>query len=242
MKIALIGYGKMGKAIEQILVAKGHTIVAKIDDTNFSTTDIEDADVAIEFTQPDAATENIKKCFAAGVPVVVGTTGWYNDYEGLKKEALLTNKALFTATNFSVGVNILFHLNTKLAEIMNGFEGYEVTMDETHHIHKKDHPSGTAVTLAEGIINQLDRKKKYVGLLEGEKAKLSDVDLRIVSKRENEVPGFHQINYNSDIDEISISHNAKNRKGFATGAVMAAEWLAGKQGVFGMNDMLNFNK
>ncbi|MGB1038255.1 MAG: 4-hydroxy-tetrahydrodipicolinate reductase [Bacteroidia bacterium] len=240
MKIAIIGYGKMGKTIEKVAIERGHEIVATIDSGDFSVEDIQNADVAIEFTQPDVAFSNIKKCFEANVPVVVGTTAWYDDYEAAARVAREQKKCLFTATNFSVGVNILNHMNEKLGAIMNGFSEYEVRMDETHHMEKKDHPSGTAVTLAEGIINSLDRKKKYIGLLEGQKAETTPFDLQIVSKREPNVPGFHQVTYESDIDEIVISHNAKNRLGFARGAVLAAEWSADKQGVFGMKDLLNF--
>lgn len=240
MNIAIIGYGKMGQAIHKLAEQAGHTITHTLDTSDFSSEELKGADVAIEFTQPDAAVSNITKCFDAKVPVVVGTTGWYKEYELIADLASKRNGALFTATNFSIGVNILFHINKKLASIMNQFEEYDVAMNETHHIHKKDHPSGTAVTLATDLVNQLDRKKKYVGLLEGETEELSALDLRITSKRENEVPGFHSITYTSPIDEITISHNALNRKGFALGAIKAAEWLKGKKGVFTMNDLLNF--
>jgi 4-hydroxy-tetrahydrodipicolinate reductase len=240
MKIALVGYGKMGKAIEALALERGHTIVAKIDSPNFEPAELKKADVAIEFTQPDAAVANITKCFEANVPIVVGTTGWYANYAELADYATKNKKALFTATNFSIGVNIFFNLNKKLAEVMNKFTDYEVTMNETHHIHKLDHPSGTAVTLAEGILNSIDRKNSYIGLLENEKVDVAAFDLKIVSRRENEVPGFHEVVYESEIDEIKISHNAKSRKGFALGSIIAAEWLAGKTGVYGMSDLLKF--
>lgn len=240
MNIALIGYGKMGKTIENVAQKKGHEVVARIDTSNFTTADIAKADVAIEFTQPDAAYANILKCYEANVPVVVGTTGWYEHYDELYAKAQSEGKALFTATNFSIGVNILFHVNEQLARIMNGFEQYNVKMTETHHLQKKDHPSGTAVTLAEGILSGLDRKNKFIGHLEGQKATNSPFDLQIESKRREDVPGYHAIHYESDIDEISISHNAKNRLGFAQGSVLAAEWLIGKKGAFGMKDLLNF--
>lgn len=230
----------MGKTIESIATKRGHTIVAKIDSGDFLPQDISSAEVAIEFTQPDMAYDNIKKCFSANVPVVVGTTAWYERYDELAKLAISEDQCLFTATNFSIGVNILFHINKQLGKIMDNFPEYDVEMDETHHLQKKDHPSGTAVTLAEGIIDSLDRKKKYIGLLEGQKAELTPFDLQIVSKREPEVPGYHAINYESEIDQITISHNAKNREGFAKGAVIAAEWCVGKKGVFGMEDLLNF--
>ncbi|MFY0643185.1 MAG: 4-hydroxy-tetrahydrodipicolinate reductase [Bacteroidia bacterium] len=239
MKIALIGYGKMGKAIEAIAQQKSHEIVARIKSADFKAEDLNGADVAIEFTVPEAAAKNIMICFDANIPVVVGTTAWYHDFNAIKDRAIAENQSLFTATNFSIGVNILFHINKQLASTMNSFEEYEVSMNETHHIHKKDHPSGTAVTLAEGIIDSLDRKKNYVGQLKGEQADSSSFDLHITSSRENEVPGFHEISYKSEIDEIKLSHNAFNRQGFAKGAVIAAEWLYGKKGVFGMNDLLN---
>lgn len=240
MKIALVGYGKMGKAIAALALEKGHEVVAKIDNANFASTDLNNADVAIEFTQPDAAVGNIYKCFEANVPVIVGTTGWYKEYESIAAFAKQNKKALFTATNFSIGVNIFFSLNKKLAEMMNQFGDYEVSMNETHHIHKLDHPSGTAVTLAEGILNNIDRKNNYVGLLENENPTINTLDLKIVSKRENEVPGFHEVVYESAIDEIKISHNAKNRQGFALGSITAAEWVKGKVGVFTMHDLLQF--
>ena len=240
MKIALIGYGKMGKTIEQLAVSKGHTITCVIDSSDFNPVQLKGSDVAIEFTQPDSAVSNIEKCFEANVPIVVGTTGWYDEFDRLSQLAKDTNQALFTATNFSIGVNILFHMNKKLGAVMNNFPEYKVKMDETHHLQKKDHPSGTAVTLAEGIIDSLDRKKKYIGLLDEQDAELSTFDLQIVSKRAPNVPGFHQVTYESEIDEIIISHNAKNRQGVAQGAVLAAEWVSEKKGVFGMNDLLNF--
>ena len=240
MKIALVGYGKMGKAIERIAIDKSHEIVARIKDANFGPEDLNNADVAIEFSVPEAAAKNIHTCFDAKIPVVVGTTAWYHEYNAIQKRAIAEGQALFTATNFSIGVNIMFHINKQLAKSMNAFTEYEVVMNETHHIHKKDHPSGTAVTLAEGIISSLDRKNNYVGQLKGEQAPSSAFDLQITSSRENEVPGFHEVVYKSDIDEIKLSHNAFNREGFAKGALTAAEWLAGKQGVFGMKDLLNF--
>ncbi len=232
----------MGKAIEVIAKERGHTISAIINSSDFDPKQLANADVAIEFTQPEAAFDNILKCMEVNVPVVIGTTGWYKHYTELKDKANREGKTFFTATNFSIGVNILFHLNKKLAKIMNGFEEYDVRMDETHHIHKKDHPSGTASTLAEDIVDALDRKNNYIGRLEGQESDATPFDLQIVSKRENEVPGFHEVIYESPIDEIRISHNAKSRAGFAIGSVIAAEWLKGKTGVFGMNDLLNFDK
>jgi 4-hydroxy-tetrahydrodipicolinate reductase len=240
MKIALVGYGKMGKAIASLAKERGHDVVATIDDASFDLSELNQADVAIEFTQPDAAVHNIYKCFEANVPIVVGTTGWYDKYEEVSNFAKSNGKSLFTATNFSIGVNLFFSINKKLAAMMNQFPEYEVSMNETHHIHKLDHPSGTAVTLAEGILNNIDRKKSYVGLLENEPSQLKALELKITSKREDEVPGFHEVVYESEIDEIKISHNAKTRKGFALGSIIAAEWLQGKKGVFGMSDLLKF--
>lgn len=242
MKIALIGYGKMGRTIEGIALERGHEVVARIEESHWSSTDIEEADVAIEFSVPEAAADNILKCFEANVPAVVGTTGWYAHYEKLSKQALETNNGLFTATNFSIGVNIFFQINRELARIMNAFDDYAVSMRETHHVHKLDHPSGTAVTLAEQIVEQLDRKKTYVGQLEGNESEVGPFDLQIVSRRFEEVPGYHEVTYENAIDEIRISHNAKSRMGFAMGAMLAAEFMQGKTGVFGMNDLMKLSK
>lgn len=240
MRIAILGYGKMGQAIENIAVERGHEIGVVINSSDYDASQLSSCDVAIEFSNPEAAASNILKCFEADVPVVVGTTAWYDRYNELADKAKAENKGLFTATNFSIGVNILFHINERLAEIMNQFPEYSVRMNETHHVHKKDHPSGTAVTLAEGILKHLDRKKNYVGQLEEQATDVDAFDLQIVSKREDEVPGFHEIQYISEIDEIKISHNALNRKGFAIGSIVAAEWMEGKTGVYGMTDLLKF--
>jgi len=240
MNIAIIGYGKMGKSIEKEALKLNHQIIARIDDQNFSPNDLTAADVAIEFSQPAVAVDNIKTCFEANLPVVVGTTGWYQHYDEVCKLARDKNQTLFTATNFSIGVNLLFHINLKFAQLMNQFPQYDIQMTETHHLEKLDHPSGTASTLAQDIIKSVDRKINYIGLLENEQKQLSTSDLSISCKREENVPGFHQITYSSDIDEISISHNAKNRNGFTQGAIMAAEWVKDKKGIFTMNDLLKF--
>ena len=237
----MIGYGKMGKAIEKIALERGHEISFKSSDPDWDISQLNNSDVAIEFTIPEAAKANIHKCFEADVPVVVGTTGWYDHFSELAGEAETKGRGLFTATNFSIGVNIMFYMNEKLAKIMNRFPEYDVTMEETHHIHKKDHPSGTASTLASDIVMQLDRKNNYVGQLEGQEDALSPFDLQILCKRLNEVPGDHAVTYTSDIDELTISHSAKSRIGFAKGAVLAAEWMKGKSGVYGMKDLLDFN-
>lgn len=239
MRIALIGYGKMGQAIERIAKSKGHEVPVIIDKDNYDdlqTLTTDKADVVIEFTQPDSAFNNITTCIKNGIPIVSGTTGWLDkraEVEALCKE---NEGAFFYASNFSVGVNIFFNINKQLAKIMNNFEEYDVEMDETHHIHKKDAPSGTAITLAEGILENVARKSTW---------KLKDdattaTDLKITDYRIGEVPGTHTIYYNSEIDSIEIKHTAHSREGFAGGAVLAALWLVGKKGIFGMNDMLNF--
>lgn len=238
MKIALVGYGKMGKAIEQIARNRGHEIVSIIDVNNpedFESEAFKQADVAIEFTTPATAFDNYMKCFAAGVPVVSGTTGWLNRLDEVKRMCAEEGKTFFYASNFSIGVNIFFALNKYLAKIMNNFPSYDVRMTEVHHIHKLDAPSGTAITLAEGILDNLDRKERWT-LETSEKP----TDLPIHAIREGEVPGIHEIIYESDADIISIKHDAKSRAGFALGAVLAAEFTAGKKGFLGMNDLFHF--
>lgn len=238
MKIALIGYGKMGKTIEQIALGRGHQIVSIVDINNpdeFNSDNFKSADVAIEFTTPATAFDNYMKAFAAGVPVVSGTTGWLDRISEIKDKCANEGKTFFYASNFSIGVNLFFALNKQLAKMMNGFPGYEVTMTETHHIHKLDAPSGTAITLAEGILENIDRKERWT-LEIAEKP----TDLPIHAIREGEVPGIHEITYESDVDTISIKHDAKSRAGFALGAVVAAEFTAGKKGFLGMEDMLKF--
>ena len=236
MKIALIGYGKMGKTIEQIAKDRGHEIVSIIDIDNlqdFESEAFKSADVAIEFTRPDVALGNVRKCFAARVPVVVGTTGW--NLNDVKEELEANGNTLFWASNFSLGVNIFAAVNRYLAKIMNGFPEYNVEMEEVHHIHKLDAPSGTAITLAEDILKNLDRKQAWT-----KEAENSASDLAIKSIREGEVPGIHTITYVSPVDSITITHDAKSRAGFALGAVVAAEFTAGKKGLLGMCDMLKF--
>lgn len=238
MKIALIGYGKMGKTIEQIALGRGHQIVSIVDINNpdeFNSDNFKSADVAIEFTTPATAFDNYMKAFAAGVPVVSGTTGWLDRIGEIKDKCANEGKTFFYASNFSIGVNIFFALNKYLAKMMNGFPGYEVAMTETHHIHKLDAPSGTAITLAEGILENIDRKDRWT-LETAEKP----ADLPIHAIREGEVPGIHEITYESDVDTISIKHDAKSRAGFALGAVVAAEFTAGRKGFLGMEDMLKF--
>ena len=238
MKIALIGYGKMGKTIEQIALSRGHQIVSIVDINNpeeFQSDNFKSADVAIEFTTPATAFDNYMKSFAAGVPVVSGTTGWLDRIDEIKEKCAKEGKTFFYASNFSIGVNIFFALNKYLAKIMNNFPSYNISMTETHHIHKLDAPSGTAITLAEGILENVDRKERWT--LETAE---QPTDLPIHAIREGEVPGIHEVTYESDVDYISIKHDAKSRAGFALGAVVAAEFTAGKKGFLGMDDMLKF--
>ena len=236
MKIALIGYGKMGKTIEKIAKNRGHEIVSIIDIDNlddFESDAFKSADVAIEFTRPDVAISNVRQCFKANVPVVCGTTGW--NLQEVKAELEESDGVLFWSSNFSLGVNIFFAVNKYLAKLMNKFDNYNVKMTEVHHIHKLDAPSGTAITLAEGILENLERKEDWVK--EEEKKK---TDLAIKSIREGEVPGIHTIVYDSDVDSITITHDAKSREGFALGAVVAAEFTVGKRGLLGMHDLFDF--
>lgn len=238
MKIALIGYGKMGKAIEQIAISRGHEIVSIIDINNpggFSSDAFKSANIAIEFTTPDTAFSNYLKAFEAGIPVVSGTTGWLDKLETIKELCAKEGKTFFYASNFSIGVNVFFALNKHLAKIMNNFPAYDVKLTETHHIHKLDAPSGTAITLAEGILENVERKNRWT-LDKEEQA----TDLPIYAIREGEVPGIHEIVYDSEVDYISIKHDAKSRQGFALGAVVAAEFTAERKGFLGMEDMLKF--
>ena len=251
MKIALIGYGKMGKEIEKIAVARGHEIVSIIDIDNqqdFESEAFKSADVAIEFTNPHVAYQNYMKTFAAGVKLVSGSTGWLEEHgEEVKKLCTEGGKTLFWSSNFSLGVAIFSAVNKYLAGIMNNFSAYEVSMVETHHIHKLDAPSGTAITLAEGILEKIDRKDKWVmGTLTAPDGTVSGTadcaanELSVSSIREGEVPGIHAIRYDSEADSITITHDAKNRKGFALGAVLAAEYTASHEGFLGMSDLFQF--
>jgi 4-hydroxy-tetrahydrodipicolinate reductase len=235
MNIVLLGYGKMGKEIEQIALQRGHTIALKIDKDNqaeASKENLQKADVAIEFSTPHTVAKNIKKCFDAKLPVVVGATGWYDQFDSIKKDCLQNNSSLFYATNFSVGVNLFWKITEQMAKLMNGFPEYEASMQEIHHVHKLDKPSGTAITTAERLMANQTQKKKWT--LEN----ASKEELLIDVVREDEVPGTHTVFYKSAIDEISLTHVAYNRKGFALGAVLAAEFLKGKKGVYTMSDML----
>ncbi len=238
MNIAIIGYGKMGHEIEKICRERGHNIVCTIDaneEAKFEGDEFKSADVAIEFSSPESALNNYKRAFAANVPVVSGTTGWLDNIDVVKEACQKDGQTFFYASNFSLGVNILFAVNKYLANIMNDFTEYDVHVDETHHIHKLDAPSGTALTIAEGILQSLERKKQWK--LDEQN---SDDDLQINAFRKGEVPGIHTIKYESEVDSITLSHDAKSRKGFALGAVVAAEFTANKKGFLGMEDLLPF--
>ncbi|MCW3804200.1 4-hydroxy-tetrahydrodipicolinate reductase [Plebeiibacterium marinum] len=238
MNIALVGYGKMGKEIEKIAIERGHKVTAKIDMQTNDTFDGEGfaaADVVIEFTVPEAAYNNYLKCFEYNKPVVSGTTGWLDKIEEIRDFCENKGQTFFYASNFSVGVNVFFEINKRLAKLMNPLTDYEVSMEETHHIHKLDSPSGTAITLAEGLIENIDRKSGWV---EGKEA--GKEEIHIEAFRRDEVPGIHTIKYDSPVDEIVIHHSAKSRKGFALGAVIAAEFAAKNKGYLGMSDLLKF--
>lgn len=231
MKIALLGYGKMGKVIERIALERGHEIVLKKDE--FNTYDgLSTADVAIDFSVPSAAVSNISACFNSNVPVVSGTTGWLEHYDEMIALCNEKKGGFISSSNFSLGVNIFFGLNEYLAKIMNQFDSYKVSMEEIHHIHKLDAPSGTAISLAQGVIENSNYTEWTLN-------EAKNNQIHIEAKRIGEVPGTHTVNYDSAIDSIEIKHTAHNREGFALGAVIAAEWLAGKQGIFSMKDVLN---
>ncbi|MBR5843511.1 MAG: 4-hydroxy-tetrahydrodipicolinate reductase [Bacteroidaceae bacterium] len=238
MKIALIGYGKMGHVIEEIALARGHEVVCRIDVDNqddFHSPAFASADVAIEFTTPATAVDNYKRAFAAGVPVVSGTTGWLDRMPEIKA-ACDEGATFFYASNFSLGVNVFFAVNRWLAGVMNHLDDYKVRLEEIHHIHKLDHPSGTAITLADAIVENIDRLNGW------SETALADDMLPITAQREGEVPGTHIVQYDSEVDTITIEHRAKSRRGFALGAVVAAEFTVGKKGYLTMSDMLSFLK
>lgn len=251
MKIALIGYGKMGKTIEKIAIERGHEIVSIIDIDNredFASEAFRSANVAIEFTAPTVAYDNCKEAMAAGVKVVSGSTGWYQQHEAEMREICeKEGKTLFWSSNFSLGVAVFSAVNRYLAKIMNRFPNYSVQMEETHHIHKLDAPSGTAITLAEGILENLDRKSSWImgdltnpdgSITTG--AQPAENELKIDAIRRDEVPGIHTITYDSEADSITITHDAKNRSGFALGAVIAAEYVNEHNGLLGMSNLFDF--
>lgn len=234
MRIGLIGYGKMGKEIEQIALQRGHIISFKATSKTPLTQELlQEADVAIEFTTPHTVLTNIEKCFDANLPLVVGTTGWYDNFESIKTKCAQGGQSLFYATNFSVGVNLFWKLTEQFAKLMNSYPEYEACMQEIHHVHKLDKPSGTAITTAEKLMANQSQKDKWT--LESKHGK-SELFIDVI--RTDEVPGTHTVYYKSAIDEISLTHLAYNRKGFALGSVLAAEFLKGKRGVYTMSDML----
>lgn len=237
MKIALIGYGKMGKEIENLALKRGHNIIFKFDVNNqneFTSENLKKVDVAIEFTQPNSAFENYRKCFEANVPVVSGTTGWLEKLPEIKQQCDRYGQTFFYASNFSIGVNLFFKLNKQLAILMNKIEGYDVSISEIHHLEKKDAPSGTAVTIAEDLIKNLNNKETWV-----KENTVNETEITVRSFREGKVPGTHTVKYDSDVDYIEIKHSAKNRKGFALGAILAAEFTKNNKGFLTMDDLLD---
>jgi len=231
MKIALLGYGRMGKIIERVAIERGHSISLKAD-SKTKTLDFSDTDVAIDFSLPSTAVSNIMACFESSVPVISGTTGWLEDYDTIVKLCQQKNSAFLYASNFSLGVNIFFEVNRVLAKLVANYSDYKLNIEEIHHTKKLDAPSGTAISLAEDIIKNSDYKNWTMNKAEAK-------EIKIEAKRIVDVPGTHIINYDSEVDTIEIKHTAKNREGFALGAVVAAEWIANKKGVFSMKDVLN---
>ena len=237
MKIALLGYGKMGQEIEKLALKRGHDIVLKLDsleDWENEGDRLSEVDVAIDFSTPISIVENIYHCFDTNIPMVIGTTGWLDDLEKVQQDCVDRNQSLFFSPNFSIGVNLFFDLNRYLAHLMSKWEDYAISIEETHHIHKQDAPSGTAIVLANDIIRNTDRKEKWV-----KETVTNPEELGIKSYRTDNVPGTHIVRYESEEDCIEIIHTAKNRKGFATGAILAAEWIIGKKGFFDMNNLLD---
>lgn len=235
MKVALIGYGKMGKAIEEILIERKHEVVAKINHTP-TENDLNGAEVAIEFTTPEAALDNIKALIGLSVPTISGTTGWLGNYNDIEDLVNAKNGTFLTASNFSLGVNLFFELSAQLAQMMNAYsDQYTIALEEIHHTQKLDAPSGTAITIAEQIIANSTYKNWSM-------EENSKETIPVTAKRIENVPGTHTVEYNSEVDSISITHTAHNRKGFALGAVIAAEWIADKKGIFTMKDVLGLNK
>ena len=237
MQIALIGYGKMGKAIEQIAVHRGHEVVLKIDEYNladFTKQNVSRAEVAIEFTGPHSAYDNVKKCLEFDIPLVCGSTGWLEKLDEVQKLCLKRKGSFIYSSNYSVGVNIFFEINKRLARLMASRKDYEVQITEIHHTQKKDAPSGTAITIAEQILEGLKRKKGWVNHISDNRD-----ELEIISERIDPAAGTHKVKYSSTIDDIEIIHKAHNREGFALGAVLAAEYIRDKKGIFNMKDVLN---
>lgn len=240
MNIAIIGYGRMGREVKELAISKGHNIVAVIDnedDWKATENNLGKAQIAIEFSMPETAVSNILRCFDSGLAVVSGTTGWLDSFKDVKKACLDGEHAFFYASNFSPGMNIMFELNKQLAKLMSRQDGYRILIEEIHHAGKKDSPSGTAITLANDIINENPKKSKWVNRPAPESE-----DLEIISIRRNQVPGTHFTRYDSDIDSLEIRHTAHSREGFAHGAILAAGWLLGRKGCFSMQDLLFGNE
>ncbi|MFC3198386.1 4-hydroxy-tetrahydrodipicolinate reductase [Parapedobacter deserti] len=246
MNITLLGYGKMGQLIEKFALQRGHQIHLVVDEQNRETIGVPDlagSDVAIDFSRPEAAVANIDLCFEASLPIVVGTTGWYDQLDELKKRCLDGNKTLLYGSNFSIGVNVFFHINKLLAAVMNPYKQYDVQVEEIHHTQKLDAPSGTAITIAEGIIENTDSKTEWINNLIGEREEAIPKahQLLVESHRIDDVPGTHTVLYSSEVDQIEFKHTAHSRAGFALGAVVAAEWLNGKTGFYQVTEMFNFD-
>ncbi len=236
MKIALLGYGKMGQEIEKLAIKRGHEISVifdSLEDWENDEIQLAEVDVAIDFSSPVSIVENIYHCFDANIPMVIGTTGWLDDLEKVQQDCIARDQCLFFAPNFSIGVNLFFNLNRYLAGLMSKWEDYTVSIEETHHIHKQDAPSGTAIVLANDIIRHTERKEKWV-----KETVENPEELGIKSYRTDNVPGTHVVKYDSEEDSIEITHTAKSRRGFAMGAIMAAEWIVGKKGFFDMKNLL----
>lgn len=239
MNIALIGYGKMGKEIEKIAISEGHQIVCRVDEDNADSEfeKLKNADVAIEFSSPQSAYENVLKCFSLHIPVVCGSTGWHEQLEMAKKKCIEENQSFFYASNFSLGVHIMLKASAQLATLMKDRKEYILSIEEIHHLQKKDFPSGTAISIAEAIISNSE-KKNWNALMERNSANIEEKTIPIISKRIDGVAGTHKVEYSSEIDSIELIHTAHNRKGFALGALRAASWLLDKKGYFGMDDMI----
>ena len=247
MKIVILGYGKMGQMIEKFALKRGHEIALIVDSENrdgLIAEDLIDADIAIDFSTPEAALGNISLCFEANLPLVVGTTGWYDHIEEVKETCLEADQSLLYGSNFSIGVNLFFHVNKILAKAIAPYQQYDVQVEEIHHIHKLDAPSGTAITIAEGIIDNSEIKKTWVNQVVGAEEEIVNQphELLIESLRIEEVPGTHTVLYSSEVDQIEFKHTAHNREGFALGAVIAAEWLYGKKGFYQVTEIFDFNK
>lgn len=246
MKVILFGYGKMGQLIEKFVQKRGHQVVYIIDENNRSTLKVEDLpdyDIAIDFSTPQGTLDNIHFCLDHNIPLVIGTTGWYEQLEEIEKKCLDNNQSLLWGSNFSIGVNIFFHINKVLAKVMGPYKQYDVQVEEIHHTQKLDAPSGTAISIAEGILENLDSKKQWVNHLVDMEDNVipKKEDLLIESLRIDDVPGTHTVLYSSEVDQLEFKHTAHSRDGFALGAVIAAEWLLGKKGFYSVTDIFDFN-